>query len=98
MHNGDNKVDNNTPISTTTTDMDGNYYFTNLNPGNYIVGAVIPSGYTITGTSFSNPNDNRDDDNNGINVINSSEYRTNFITLICWWRAWYMMVMVLTAI
>ncbi len=79
--NANNVVDNNTPIATTTTSASGAYFFGNLAPGNYIVGAVIPSGYTITGASFADPNDNRDNDNNGSNVINQAEIRSNFITL-----------------
>ena len=62
-------------LATTVTGVGGLYSFKNLNPGNYIVGVVIPDGYTITGTSFNNPNDNRDNDNNGINVINQAEYK-----------------------
>ena len=35
-------------IGTTTTDGNGNYLFTNLNPANYYVMFVLPSGYLFT--------------------------------------------------
>ncbi len=36
-------------LSTTTTDANGNYLFSNLNPGSYAVQVVAPSGYVFTG-------------------------------------------------
>ncbi|SFH00742.1 DUF7467 domain-containing protein, partial [Neptunomonas qingdaonensis] len=35
-------------IATTTTDVDGNYLFTDLAPGTYSVGFVAPNGYIFT--------------------------------------------------
>ncbi len=39
---------NNNLISTTTTDSNGNYLFSNLNPGDYYVVFTLPSGYVFT--------------------------------------------------
>ena len=85
-NNGDNIADG-APSATTTTDANGQYSFTNLLPGKFIVGVIMPTGYTYgssTSTS-SNPNNNIDDDNNGIVQVgpngSGGEERTNFITL-----------------
>jgi protocatechuate 3,4-dioxygenase beta subunit len=79
--NADNLPDG-MAIATTTTNASGNYGFGSLPPGNYIVGAVLQTGYaptTTTGTS-SNPNNDDNSDNNGVNVV-TGEVRSNFITL-----------------
>ncbi len=39
---------NNVFIATMTTDANGNYLFDKLNPGNYYVEFVLPTGYTFT--------------------------------------------------
>jgi hypothetical protein len=39
---------NGTLVSTTTTNADGIYLFTNLTPGDYYVSFKLPSGYNIT--------------------------------------------------
>jgi protocatechuate 3,4-dioxygenase beta subunit len=81
----DNNTDN-TPdgaaIATTTTNASGIYGFSNLAPGNYIVGVVLPTGYqnSFTPASGINPNTDTDNDNNGVNTV-GSEVRSNFITL-----------------
>ncbi len=36
---------NNNLISSTTTDNNGNYLFSNLNPGDYYIKVILPSGY-----------------------------------------------------
>lgn len=78
---GDNIPDG-AAIATTTTNATGNYSFSNLAPGNYIVGAVIPANYTASATAAtsSNPNNDTNNDNNGINIT-AGEVRTNYITL-----------------
>lgn len=81
--NGDNVPDGKILFST-VTDASGNYNFYGLNPGNYIVGVVIPNGYSqaITTANSSNPNSDTDNDNNGVTLVNGgTEVRTNFITL-----------------
>lgn len=79
--NGDNLPDG-AAIASTTTSSSGSYGFSNLLPGNYIVGAVLPANYTIATTAgtSSNPNNDTDDDNNGVTTA-SGEVRTNYITL-----------------
>ena len=37
-----------TVVATTTTDTNGNYKFSNLNPGNYAVQVVAPTGYVFS--------------------------------------------------
>lgn len=79
--NGDNVPDG-AAIATTTTAGGGLYSFSNLVPGNYIVGIAKPTGYTksLTPVSGNTPNNNTDNDNNG--VFNySGIIRSNFITL-----------------
>ncbi len=89
-NNSDNIADG-AAIQTTTTSADGSYAFSNLTPGKYIVGIVLPAGYTYGPgvaagiSSSSTPDDNIDNDNNGIVHIGAnqagSEERTNAITL-----------------
>ena len=78
--NGDNIADG-PAFATTTTDANGNYTFTGLTPGKYIVGVVLQSGYTAGAVSNSTPNDDIDNDNNGSNTSVPGEVRTNFVTL-----------------
>lgn len=83
--NNDNIADS-AAIRTTTTDANGYYTFTNLNPGNYIVGAIIPTGFVKSNSAPSNdPDNNIDDDNNGVNLQGpnqgGTEVRSNAITL-----------------
>jgi hypothetical protein len=80
--NGDNVPDG-AAIATTTTTTTGNYTFTNLAPGNYIVGVVIPAGYApaATNATSANPNNDNNTDNNGVTNV-SGELRSNNITLV----------------
>lgn len=80
--NGDNIADG-TEIMTTVTDAGGNYYFANIKEGKYIVGVVKPTGYGKSGvaTTSASPDNDIDNDNNGVVDING-EIRTNFITLL----------------
>ncbi|MBP9186708.1 MAG: choice-of-anchor A family protein, partial [Bacteroidia bacterium] len=84
--NGDNIADG-AAITTTTTNAQGLYSFTNLPPNKYIVGIVIPTGYisSVNVASSSNPNNDINDDNNGVNFLGANvagtEVRSNFITL-----------------
>jgi uncharacterized repeat protein (TIGR01451 family) len=69
-------------IATTTTDGDGEYLFTNLEPGDYVVEIILPDGYVSSddiGTS-DDPNNDVDDDDNGVNIDGDS-VRSNEITL-----------------
>ncbi|MDB5250601.1 MAG: hypothetical protein JWQ40_4995 [Segetibacter sp.] len=83
--NNDDAPDSNTPISTTITGSTGLYGFSKLNAGNYIVGVVIPAGYTRGPASSVNPGNNVDNDNNGVYLVGAnqagSEVRSKGITL-----------------
>lgn len=72
-------------IATTTTDASGYYIFTNLDAGNYIVGAIIPVGNVRGAQTTADPDDNVDNDNNGFLLIGNnsagSEVRSKAITL-----------------
>ena len=71
-----------TIVATTTTASNGGYSFTNLTPGRYIAGLIIPSGYTISPTHSLTPDNDIDNDNNAAIVYNSqAEIRSNAITL-----------------
>ena len=61
--NNDNVVDGG-PLATTTTDANGNYKFSGLAAGNYIVGVLIPNGYTSGALTGTDPDNNVDNDNN----------------------------------
>ena len=78
--NNDNIADG-AAIATTTTDGNGLYNFTNLAPGNYIVGVTIPTGYAAVTTNAGDPDNNFNNDNNGINTTIPGEVRSNAITL-----------------
>lgn len=79
--NGDNLPDG-AAIATTTTNLNGVYVFSNLIPGNYIVGVVLPNRYANSAivTSSANPNNDIDNDNNGIRTSGGILY-SNRITL-----------------
>jgi SdrD B-like domain/PKD domain len=77
----DDNVPDGASIATTTTDANGIYNFTNLAPGKYLVGATIPTGYTVMADIGSDPDDNIDNDNNAINV-GGGEMRTRAVTLV----------------
>ncbi|MCK6625359.1 MAG: hypothetical protein L6R45_09300 [Anaerolineae bacterium] len=71
-----------TVLSTTTTDANGFYTFTNLVSATYVVGFVLPGGYsssTDIGTS-ANPNNNVNSDDNGV-VISGTIVRSNPVVL-----------------
>jgi hypothetical protein len=58
------EADGTTIIDTTTTDGLGNYIFTNLDGGNYVIGfSNLPSGYTFTTQSGSIENEANSDAN-----------------------------------
>jgi hypothetical protein len=68
-------------IATTTTDANGLYNFGGLAAGNYIVGVTIPAGYKIVTTNGGDPDNNVDNDNNGVVPVGTTEVRSNTITL-----------------
>lgn len=78
--NNNDNVPDGAFIQATTTNAFGEYSFTGLNGGNYIVGVVIPSSYAITVVNGGDPDNNIDDDNNALYVV-GNEARGNAITL-----------------
>lgn len=77
--NNDNVADG-AFIQAQQTNAFGEYSFTNLAPGNYIVGVVIPATYAITVVNGGDPDNNIDNDNNAIITI-AGEARGNSISL-----------------
>jgi len=78
--NDNNNAADAAAIATTTTDATGNYKFTNLAPGNYIVGVTIPAGYMSSAVNGSDPDNNNTTDDNG-SVPAGNEIRGLGITL-----------------
>ena len=77
--NNDNVADG-ASIATLTTNATGNYIFTGLVPGNYIVGVVTPAGFTSSAVNGGDPDNNTDLDDNG-QVAAGAETRGLAITL-----------------
>jgi valyl-tRNA synthetase len=77
--NNDNVADG-ASIASATTDVNGNYSFSNLSPGNYIVGVIIPNGYMSSNVNGGDPDNNTDLDDNG-QVLSGNEIRGLAITL-----------------
>ncbi len=69
-------------IATTTTDGNGYYRFDNLPAGSYQVEVVMPAGYTptIVPATGANPNNDVDNDNNGVTAVNGA-LRANAVTV-----------------
>lgn len=78
--NDGNNIPDGAAISTVITADDGTYYFGNLAAGKYIVGVTTGSSYQLNTFANATPNDNKDNDNNGIRTVNG-EVRTNYFTL-----------------
>ncbi len=78
--NDNDNIADGTAIATTTTNGTGNYLFSNLAPGNYIVGVTPPAGYTSSTNSAIDPDNDIDADDNGTNRA-GAEWRGLSITL-----------------
>ncbi len=78
-NNNDNIADG-ASIATATTDVNGNYRFDNLVPGNYIVGVTPPAGYSSSTNAAIDPDNDTDLDDNGTNLV-GAEWRGLAITL-----------------
>ena len=76
-----NNVADGPSIASATTDVNGNYLFTGLSAGNYIVGAVIPNGYMSSSINGGDPDNNTDLDDNGQVTAAGNEVRGLSITL-----------------
>jgi hypothetical protein len=77
--NNDNEADG-TAIATTSTDASGNYSFNSLEPGNYVVGVILPAGFVNSAVNGGDPDNNVDLDNNG-RILFDNELRGLAITL-----------------
>lgn len=82
--NNDNMADGDA-IATTITNANGKYSFSGLEPGNYIVGVIIPVGNVRGPTASIDPDNDVDNDNNGAYLfgdnVAGSEVRSKAITL-----------------
>lgn len=67
-------------IRTTTTDTNGLYLFDGLAPNNYIIGVVTPTNYVRSSVNGGDPDNNIDNDNNGV-LVSGNETRSNPVTL-----------------
>jgi SdrD B-like domain/Secretion system C-terminal sorting domain len=79
--NDNNNVADGAAIATTSTDVNGYYLFSNLAPGNYIVGAVTPAGFTSSTINGGDPDNDINLDDNGQETI-GNETRGLAITLV----------------
>lgn len=79
--NDNNNIPDGAAIGTTTTNASGIYQFANLVPGNYIVGVVIPAGMAPSTVNGGDPDNDTDNDNNGVTVV-GTEVRSRAITLV----------------
>lgn len=78
--NNDNIADG-VAVATTTTNANGNYLFSNLSAGNYIVGAMMPAGFMSSNQNGGDPDNNLDLDDNGQLFMGTGEIRGLAITL-----------------
>ncbi|MFN7977834.1 MAG: SdrD B-like domain-containing protein [Vicinamibacterales bacterium] len=71
-----------TVLATTTTDATGHYLFGGLGPGTYFVEVVPPAGSTSSTDigSSANPNNDTDNDDNGVTVVGGA-VRSGPVTL-----------------
>ncbi len=79
----DNNNDDNADgpvLFSTKTDATGKYKFSALDEGNYIVGVNIPIGTTLNTINGGDPDNDTDNDNNGVVVV-GGEVRSKSVTL-----------------
>ncbi len=76
-----NGIPDGAAIATMLTDANGYYRFDNLFAGIYIVEVVPPAGYASTIDSNQDPDDDVDNDDNGVIVLLSGEVRSKPVTL-----------------
>jgi hypothetical protein len=77
----DNDIADGAAISTLMTADDGTYYFGNLAAGKYIIGVTTGSTYAQVSIGSANPDDDKNNDNNGVKTINGEVF-SNAITLV----------------
>jgi uncharacterized repeat protein (TIGR01451 family) len=73
---------NGNTVTPVVTGANGEYEFTNLPPGEYVVTVTTPTGYVSSDdiASSANPDNDRDNDDNGVNVT-ATTVSSNVITL-----------------
>ncbi len=76
-----NNVADSAALADTTTNTNGEYRFTSLLPGNYIIGVVIPSGFSVATVNGGDPDNNLDNDNNGTNTSVGGEVKSKAVTI-----------------
>jgi hypothetical protein len=70
-----------TPVATVSTDANGQYLFTGLAPGDYVLKDVVPTGYTANGASASsqlNPATVVDDGTIQVTVVDPTKVYVNY--------------------
>lgn len=75
-----NNVPDGAAIASTVTDASGNYRFSNLAPGNYIVGVTPTSDHFSSTVNGGDPDNDFDRDDNGV-TLSGTEVRGQSITL-----------------
>jgi hypothetical protein len=72
-------LENLTAIQTTTTNSQGQYSFTtNVDEGRYIVGITLPAGFVRVPINSATPDNDIDNDNNGINQTGLDVFSNGF--------------------
>ncbi|WP_141508950.1 SdrD B-like domain-containing protein, partial [Candidatus Chloroploca asiatica] len=68
-------------VSNQTTTATGLYTFTNLRPGDYTVRVTPPAGYRSSDNTVADPNNNQDNDDNGLGDSTAGATTSGVITL-----------------
>lgn len=75
------QADGTTLVASTITDGSGNYLFSNLPEGSYVVGVTPNSVYTTASTPTPGTDDQVDGDNNGTQAVIGGESKSSVIVL-----------------
>jgi hypothetical protein len=75
------QADGTTLAASTITDASGNYLFSNLPEGSYVVGVTPHSVYTTASTRTPGTDDHVDSDNNGTQTVVGGESKSSVIVL-----------------
>ncbi len=75
------KSGSNTPLAVQSTDSNGEYIFTNLQPGNYVLKELTSNGYTASGTNIESqldPASASGNDTINVTVVDPSKVFVNY--------------------